>query len=118
MNLQLPIAGIIYLTALWGIRTVDSWVKSLRKDPVTLVSHGFALVFLTAIGIQVFYFFIKWMLTPFGKFARTYDDTCAVTRTLTLPAMPIHTIYITLLLITILSTWWLSKPTITVTVPF
>ena len=108
LNFQLPISGLIYILVLLGIRTADSWVRSLRKDPIALISHGFAIIFVIAISVQLLYFGIVGVLTPLSNFARTYQDACAVATTFTLPTMPFPTFYLALLLVVIYGLWRLA----------
>ena len=109
LNFQLPIAGLVYILVLVGVRTMDSWVRSLRKDPIALISHGFAILFGIVIAAQLLYFGITWLLAPLSTFAKSYQDACAVATTYTLPPMPFPKTYLTILLLVAIGMWRLGQ---------
>ena len=109
LNFQIPIAGIIYIFAFMGIRTIDSWVRSLRKDPTALIMHGFVILFSSALAIQLLDLGLTWVLTPFSNFARTYSDACDVATTFELPPISFPKTYLIILLVAMIGMWRLGQ---------
>ena len=106
---QIPVAGLIFVAALSVARTLDGWVRSLRKDPIALASHISIFGFIFALAGQIIYFGATWLLAPFSSFTRNYHDACNVITTIPLPYVLFPKTYLVLLILVVLGTWWIGQ---------
>ena len=64
LGYKIPLVALIGTLSLMGIRTVDHWVRSMRKDPIGLGCQGIVYLSLMALGFQLVYVGLCSIIAP------------------------------------------------------
>ena len=106
---QMPSIVIVGACTFAVIQTIDSWIRSMKKDPIALFLYAIVFCGSTAIVGQLLFHAITFSAAPISQIVTTIKES-AITRSAS--TQSISTGPITTLLIVINSnsiTWWLSK---------
>jgi hypothetical protein len=109
LSVQYPITVLIYVLTLLGIRTLNSWVTKLWKDPIELIAYISILLSLVIVVAQFGYFALNQVSAPLATFAQDLVATTSTITPLTAPAVPLFVAIVILVFIVILGMWWLSQ---------
>ena len=110
-NYQIPFAIIFYIGVVVVARTLDQWVKSLRKDPIALLCHGMLVIFLVVILGRVGYNIISAAFEPISQIIITLKTSAERLPSTPLPNSMSYILNLTIVSIACLITWWLGRQT-------
>ena len=108
-SVQVPIAIIAGVGVLAGWRTLDSWIRGLRKDPIKLGCQGLAWGCLAFIGIQLIYYTVMYTATPISEAVTSFYEAANASSRLAVPTSISTPIIVTTFIVSHLLHWWLSK---------
>ena len=109
-SLQVPIAITIFTYPFMGFQSLDSWVKSLRKDPIHHLCWAVLVMGVGAVAVQLLYRTFTWAAVPVQEIWDTYNNVALIPLAASNPTIPSLLLAIIVLLPCIIPvTWWLAK---------
>ena len=105
-SLQVPIAITMLTCIFMATRALDSWVKSLRKDPIARLYYFLLFGGVFAVGVQIIYFAFTWVAAPVQEIWDNYHDFALIPLTAPSPAIPPALIAIIIVLLLTIPAGW------------
>ena len=105
-SMQYPLTVLTFIFALLGIRTINSWIRRLWKDPFELIAYAAILVSSVVVVAQLVYYVFNQVSTPIATFAQELYASTPQIPPPTAQTVPLLVALVILTLIILLGMWW------------